>query len=131
MIRGISGYFAILKAMWTGFVKSHRNVRGKLGQLKLKLLKVGEGTYQKINIGANYAHSLIFQWEINGHFAYVDLKQSCIRLAKKIREVPENICIGAAIPMAFVLCQPRPPPPKDFNNVIAAYPPPPLINLEF
>ena len=80
--------------MWTGFVKSRNNVRGKLGQLKLKLLNVGEENYQKINIYANYAHPLIFQWEINGHFAYVDLKQSCIRLAKKIKEVTENVCIG-------------------------------------
>ena len=126
MIKGISGDFAILKAMWTGFVKSRNNVRGKLGQLKLKPLKVGQGNYQKINICANYAHPLIFQWESNGHFAYVDLKQSCIRLAKKIKEVTENVCIGAAIPMAVVLCQSRPPRPKDSNNVIAAYPTPPL-----
>ena len=112
--------------MWTGFVKSRNNVRGKLGQLKLKLLNVGEENYQKINICANYAHPLIFQWEINRHFAYVDLKQSCIRLAKKIKEVTENVCIGAAIPMAVVLCQSRTPRPKDSNNVIAAYPTPPL-----
>ena len=135
LIRGISRDFAILKAMWTGFVKSHRNVRGKLVQLKLKLLKVGEGHYQKTSICANYTNPLIFQWEINGYFAYVDFKQSCIRLAKNIREVPENICISATIGMAFVLCRPRPPPPKDSNNLIAAYPPlpptrPGVLNLD-
>ena len=112
--------------MWTGFEKSRRNVRGKLGQLKLKLFKVGEGNYEKINISSNYANPLLFRLEINGYFAYADFKQSCIRLAKKTRKVPENICIGTTIAMAFVLCQPRPPPPKDPNNVIAAYPPPPL-----
>ena len=62
--RSISRDFAILKAMWTGFVKSRRNIRGKLGQLKLKLLKVGEGNYQKTSICANYTNPLIFQWEM-------------------------------------------------------------------
>ena len=104
LIRGISEDFAILTAMWTGFEKSRRNVRGKLGQLKLKLFKVGEGNYEKINISSNYANPLLFRWEINGYFAYADFKQSCIRLAKKTRKVPENICIGTTIAMAFVLC---------------------------
>ena len=71
----------------------------------------------------------------NGYFAYVDFKQSCIRLAKNIREVPENICISATIGVAFDLCRPRPPPPKDSNNLIAAYPPlpptrPGVLNLD-
>ena len=125
LIRGASGDFAILKAMWNGFVRGQRNVRGKLGQLQLKLFKLGEKNAQWINIGTNPAKPLYFQWQLNECTGYVDLEQSFIRLSRETTHVPENICIATSITMAFVLCQPRPPPPKNSNNVISAYPPPP------
>ena len=146
LIRGASKDFAILKASWSGFVKSGSSVKGKLGYLQLNLFKLGEVNGRWINIWTDPADP--FYWplyEPNGYRylrnyspetnGYVDLKQSIIRISKNSANVPENICIATTISMAFVLCQPRPPPPRDSKNAIAAYPPPPeekpgILNLD-
>ena len=125
MIRGTSGDFAILKAMWSGFIKGRRNFRGRLGQLQLWLFKLGEMNSQWINIGTSFGKPLYFPWKINYCSGAVDLEKGLIQLSKETKHVPENICIAASIAVAFVLCQPRPPPPKDSNNMIVAYKPPP------
>lgn len=122
LIRGLSGDFAILKAMWKSFAKEERNVREQIGQLKLKLFRLDKYNSQRINIFSNPKNSLHYQWELDECKAYVDLEKSSIRLSKLTKHVPENICIATAITMAFVLCQPRSPPSKDSYNVIAAYP---------
>ena len=124
LIRGTSGDFAILKAKWRGFVKGQRNIRGRLGKLELKLFKLGEVNPQWINVAALGANSLYFRWKLNECTGSVDLDKGSIQLSKETRHVPENICIAASIAVAFVLCQPRPPPPKDSNDKIAAYKPP-------
>ena len=125
LTRGTSGDFAILKAMWSGFIKGRRNFRGRLGQLQLRLFKLGEMNSQWINIGTSFGKPLYFPWKINYCSGAVDLEKGLIQLSKETKHVPENICIAASIAVAFVLCQPRPPPPKDSNNMIVAYKPPP------
>ena len=78
-----------------------------------------------INIGTSLAKPLYFSWKLNYCSGSVDLEKGFIQLSRETKHVPENICIAASIAVAFVLCQPRPPPPKDSNNVSVAYKPPP------
>ena len=117
LIRGVSGDFAILKAMWNSYVKDERIVKEEIDQLELKLFKLGKNSFQWINIFTNQKDSLHYQWELDECKVYVDLEKSSIRISKQTKHLPENICIATAITMAFVLCQPRPPPAK-----IPAYP---------
>ena len=128
LIRGASKDFAILKASWSGFVKGQR-----LGDLQLKLFKLGVVNAQWIQLTTNSSSPL--KWRLYEPGSYIDLEQSIIGISRTTDNVPENICIATTISMAFVLCQPRPPPPKDLKNENAAYPPPPankpgVLNLD-
>ena len=102
LIRGASKDFAILKASWCGFLKGQRSVKGKLGDLQLKIFRLGEMNAQWIQIKANPANP--FQWPLYESNGYIDLKQSIIRISKNTTHVPENICIATTISVAFVLC---------------------------
>ena len=88
---------------------------------------------QWIQIRANPAKP--FQWSLYESNEYIDLEQSIIQISKNTTHVPENICIATTISMTFVLCQPRPPPPKTSKTEIATYPRPPekkpgVLNLD-
>ena len=101
----------------------------------MKLFKLGEtnAQFRMIQFRTNPTNS--FQWQLCESNNYVDLEQSIIQISKNTAHVPENICIATTISMAFVLCQPRPPPPKDSKTENAAYPAPPadrpgVLNLD-
>ena len=108
--------------MWNSFVKGEQNIKEQIGQLKLKLFRLGEKNSQWINIFTNPKNSFHSQWELDECKAYVDLGNSFIRLSKQTKHVPENICIVTSTTVTFGLCQPRPPPLKNSNNLIAVYP---------
>ena len=110
LIRGTNGYdWGILRTSWINFVRG-RNA----GKLKADLFVInGKDSYWR-TIDQADTYGEIFQWSnVNRSSGMVDIKRGNITFSDQVTDVGEFIALGCAIAISFVLCQPRPPPPKD------------------
>ena len=118
LIRGSSGGdWGILRTSWINFVRG-RNP----GTLKAELFVLnGKDSYWK-TLNPTDTQGKSFQWTLNDHTSgMVDFEKGNITFSGQVTDVGEFIALGCAMAISFVLCQPRPPPPKEGQP----YPAPP------
>ena len=110
LIRGTNGSdWGILRTSWINFVRG-RNA----GKLKADLFVInGKDSYWK-SLNPTDTNGKSFQWTLNDQTSgMVDFEKGNITFSDQVTDVGEFIALGCAIAISFVLCQPRPPPPKD------------------
>lgn len=125
LIRGPYKDYAILKAKWFGFRQGTKQNRAMLGHIHLDLFMCKGKSSKWISV--NETKPRVYEWKIDTDlYGKVDLENGNIILSINTIDIPESVCIGNTIALAFVLCHPRPPPSKDslLDDVIR-YPPPP------
>ena len=117
LIRGTKGDWGILRTSWINFVKGRSP-----GTLKAELFVLnGKDSYWK-TLNPTDTTGKCFQWTLNNTLSgMVDLEKGNITFSDQMTDVGEMIALGCAMAISFVLCQPRPPPPKEG----APYPTPP------
>lgn len=118
LIRGTNGSdWGILRTSWINFVRG-RNA----GKLKADLFVInGKDSYWK-SLNPTDTNGKSFQWTLNDQTSgMVDFEKGNITFSDQVTDVGEFIALGCAMAISFVLCQPRPPPPKDGQP----YPEPP------
>ncbi|XP_047140965.1 uncharacterized protein LOC100209113 [Hydra vulgaris] len=110
LIRGSKKDWGLLKSRWKGFTKAKKNRRGQRGEMELKLFTLN-GKNSRYEI-VNKVNDVKFEWATEQGRGSVDLLSGYIRFSGSVSDVPEFLCVAYSIAILFVLCQPRPPPPK-------------------
>ncbi|XP_057306300.1 uncharacterized protein LOC130644636 [Hydractinia symbiolongicarpus] len=118
LIRGSKGDWGILKSSWFGFAKGTRSTQGRLGSLVLSLFLLDGGNSKWYPVSqSSIGQPTQYHWTTQQGDGWVDLQTGNITFGSTVVDVPEYISLGAAIAVSFVLCQPRPPPPKEDGRI--------------
>ena len=110
LIRGSNGGdWGILRTSWINFVRGR-----SAGTLKADLFVInGKDSYWK-TLNPTDTNGKSFQWTLKDQTSgMVDFEKGNITFSDRVTDVGEFIALGCAMAISFVLCQPRPPPPKD------------------
>ncbi|XP_002165926.3 uncharacterized protein LOC100207090 [Hydra vulgaris] len=110
LIRGSKNDWGLLKSRWKGFTKAKRICRGQRGLIELELFTLN-GKNSRYEI-VTMKNDVKFEWATEQGRGSVDLLSGYIRFSGSVLDVPEFLCVAYSIAILFVLCQPRPPPPK-------------------